>query len=137
MFITRRVEFSASHVCASPEFSPEENRRIFGDAANPHGHGHNYMVEVTLEGDPDPVNGMVLDLKELKAILQREVIEPFDHRFLNHEVPPFDRTVPTVENIAIEIWRRIEPRFEGGQAKLYSVRVFETGDLFVEYMGGR
>ena len=137
MFITRRVEFSASHVCASPEFSPEENRRIFGDAANPHGHGHNYMVEVTLEGDPDPVNGMVLDLKELKAILQREVIEPFDHRFLNHEVPPFDRTVPTVENIAIEIWRRIEPRFEGGGAKLYSVRVFETGDLFVEYMGGR
>ena len=137
MFITRRVEFSASHVCASPEFSPEENRRVFGDAANPHGHGHNYLVEVTLEGDPDPVNGMVLDLKELKAILQREVIEPFDHRFLNHEVPPFDRTVPTVENIAIEIWRRIEPRFDGGRAKLYSVRVFETSDLFVEYMGGR
>ncbi|MEO7651673.1 MAG: 6-carboxytetrahydropterin synthase [Bryobacteraceae bacterium] len=137
MFITRRVEFSASHVCASPEWSPEENRRVFGDAANPHGHGHNYMVEVTLEGDPDPVNGMVLDLKELKAILHREVIEPFDHRFLNHEVQPFDRKVPTVENIAIEIWRRIEPQFEGGRAKLYSVRVFETNDLFVEYMGGR
>ena len=137
MLITRRVEFSASHVCAIPELGAEENRRIFGDAANPHGHGHNYLVEVTLEGDPDPVNGMVYDLKELKAILQREVIEPFDHRFLNHEVPPFDRTVPTVENIAIEIWRRIEPRVAGGSAKLHSVRVFETSDLFVEYTGGR
>jgi 6-pyruvoyltetrahydropterin/6-carboxytetrahydropterin synthase len=135
MLITRRVEFSASHVCANPALSAEENRRLFGAAANPHGHGHNYLVEVTLQGDPDPVNGMVLDLKELKAILQREVIEPFDHRFLNHEVQPFDRTVPTVENIAIEIWNRIAPNFDGGTAKLHNVRVYETGDLFVDYAG--
>ena len=65
MFITRRIEFSASHVCANPALPEEENRRLFGDAANPYGHGHNYVVEVTLEGDPDPVSGMVLDLKEL------------------------------------------------------------------------
>ncbi|MBI3473748.1 MAG: 6-carboxytetrahydropterin synthase [Candidatus Solibacter usitatus] len=132
MFITRRVEFSASHVCSNPALSEEENRRLFGESANPHGHGHNYVVEVTLEGEPDPVTGMVLDLKELKAILEREVVEPFDHRFLNYEVPPFDRTIPTAENVAIEIWNRIQPRLK---PRLHAVRVYETSDLFVDYFG--
>jgi 6-pyruvoyltetrahydropterin/6-carboxytetrahydropterin synthase len=135
MFITRRIEFSASHVCANPALPEEENRRLFGDAANPYGHGHNYVVEVTLEGDPDPVSGMVLDLKELKSILYAQVVESFDHRFLNKEVPPFDRTVPTVENIAIEIWNRIQPSLSRPPAKLHSVRVYETPDLYVDYFG--
>lgn len=135
MLITRRIEFSASHVCANPALSEEENRRLFGAAANPHGHGHNYIVEVTLTGDPDPVTGMVLDLKELKEILNREVVGPFDHRFLNKEVPPFDRTVPTVENIAVEIWKRIQPSLSRPPAVLHSVRVYETSDLYVEYFG--
>src|SRR5512140_3219485 len=78
MVITRKIEFSASHVCRDPRLSDEENRRIYGLAANPHGHGHNYVVEVSLEGQPDPVTGMVLDLKELKAILEREIVEPYD-----------------------------------------------------------
>ena len=76
------------------------------------------MLEVTLEGEPDPVTGMVLDLKALKEILNHEVIEPFDHRFLNHEVQPFDRVVPTPENIAREIWRRLAPHFAGGGPRL-------------------
>jgi 6-pyruvoyltetrahydropterin/6-carboxytetrahydropterin synthase len=135
MLITRKVEFSASHVCASPALSDEENRRLFGAAANPHGHGHNYVVEVTVEGDPDPVTGMVLDLKELKAILNREIVEPFDHRFLNKEAPPFDKTVPTVENIAIEIWNRLHPSLSRPPARLHGVRVYETPDLFVDYFG--
>src|SRR5438128_6262078 len=137
MLISRRVEFSASHVCASPQLADEENRRLYGDAANPHGHGHNYVVEVTLEGEPDPVTGMVLDLKELKGILHRRVVEPFDHRFLNLEVPPFDRLVPTVENIALEIWNRIQPEFAGKPARLHSVRVYETPDLYVDYFGAQ
>jgi 6-pyruvoyltetrahydropterin/6-carboxytetrahydropterin synthase len=135
MFITRRIEFSASHVCANPALPEEENRRLFGDAANPYGHGHNYVVEVTLEGDPDPVSGMVLDLKELKSILNAQVVDSFDHRFLNKEVPPFDRTIPTVENIAIEIWNRIEPSLARPPAKLHSVRVYETPNLYVDYFG--
>lgn len=135
MFITRKFDFSASHVCQNPSLTPEENRRIFGDAANPYGHGHNYVVEVTLEGNPDPVNGMVLDLKELKTILNREVVDQFDHRFLNKEVPPFDQVIPTVENIAIEIWNRLYPSLSQPPAKLHSVRVYETPDLFVEYSG--
>ena len=75
---------------------------IYGVAANPHGHGHNYMLEVTLEGEPERATGMIFDLKALKEILNEEIVEPMDHRFLNHEVPPFDRIVPTAENIARE-----------------------------------
>lgn len=136
MFITRRVDFSAAHVCARPDWSDEENRAVYGEAARPNGHGHNYILEVTLEGDPDPVTGMVIDLKELKEIVQREVVAPIDHRFLNREVAPFDRVVPTPENFAIEIFRRLEPRFHGSAARLHAVKLYETEDLYVEYFGG-
>ncbi len=110
MFITRKAEFSASHVCRLPSLSEDENRRVFGSASNPNGHGHNYVVEVTVEGEPDPVTGMIMDLKDLKLILEQEIVEPMDHRFLNHEVVPFDRIVPTTENVAAEIWRRMDGR---------------------------
>src|SRR5262252_6670995 len=108
MLLTRKAEFSASHVCANPSLSDEQNRALYGAAANANGHGHNYVVEVTLAGEPDPATGMLLDLKELKEILNREIVQPYDHRFLNYEVPPFDRVVPTVENIARDIWERLE-----------------------------
>ncbi len=134
MLITRQVEFSASHVCRNPVLSEEENRALYGAAANPNGHGHNYILEVTLDGTPDPVTGMVFDLKRLKEVLNREVVDPMDHRFLNYEVPPFDRVVPTAENIAMEIWRRLEPHF-GGEVRLKNVRLFETQDLYVDYAG--
>ncbi len=134
MLITRRIEFAASHACWNPDFSPERNRLLYGETG-PHGHGHNFVVEVTLDGRTDPATGMVFDLKRLKDILGEEVAGPMDHRFLNLEVEPFDRTVPTPENLAIEIWRRVEPRFADGGARLYSVRVYETEDLYVEYFG--
>jgi len=137
MLITRRVEFSASHMCRSPSLSERENQELFGDAANPHGHGHNYVVEVTLKGEPDPVTGMVLDLKQLKDILERQVIQHYDHRFLNYEVAPFDRVVPTLENIAIDIWGKLEPHLNGGRGSLHSVRVYETPDLYADYFGGK
>jgi len=135
MFLTRKAEFSASHVCANPELGVEENRRIYGAAANPNGHGHNYIVEVTVEGEADPLTGMVFDLRELKEIVNRQVIEPMDHRFLNREVPPFDRIVPTTENLAIEIWRRLRPGIDRKNARLKNVRLYETADLFVDYGG--
>jgi 6-pyruvoyltetrahydropterin/6-carboxytetrahydropterin synthase len=137
MIITRKVEFSASHVCRNPEFSEQENQRLFGPAANPHGHGHNYVVEVSVAGEPDPVTGMVLDLKELKEILTRQVVEPYDHRFLNYEVPPFDRVVPTTENIAKDIWGRLEAHLNDRRKQLHAVRVYETHDLYVDYFGER
>jgi 6-pyruvoyltetrahydropterin/6-carboxytetrahydropterin synthase len=135
MLITRRVEFSASHTCRNPQLSEEQNRFLYGEEANPRGHGHNYVVEVTLQGAPDPVTGMVYDLKRLKEVLTREVVEPFDHRSLNHEVAPFDRVVPTTENVAVEIWRRLAPHFRDEKVSLYSVRVYETEDCYVDYRG--
>jgi 6-pyruvoyltetrahydropterin/6-carboxytetrahydropterin synthase len=134
MLITRREEFSASHACLNPALGPEENRALYGEDSNPNGHGHNYVVEVSVEGDPDPVSGMVFDLKRLKAVIRREVIEPFDHRFLNREVAPFDRVVPTTENIAREIWRRLEPEL-AANARLHRVRLYETEDLYVDCFG--
>ena len=134
MVISKKVEFSASHICRSPQLSDAENERVYGPAANPLGHGHNYVVEVAVEGDPDPVTGMILDLKRLKEILDDKVLEVYDHRLLNREVSPFDRVVPTVENIAIDIWNRIAPSING-RAKLYAVRVHESSELWVEYRG--
>jgi 6-pyruvoyltetrahydropterin/6-carboxytetrahydropterin synthase len=134
MLITRRVDFSASHVCRRADLSDAENLALYGAAANPNGHGHNYAVEVTLDGAPDPLTGMVFDLKGLKDVLDREVVGPMDHRFLNREVPPFDRVVPTVENVTREIWRRLEPQF-GGAVRLANVRVYETEDLFADCTG--
>jgi len=135
MLITRKAEFSASHVCRSPQLSEEENLRQYGAGANPRGHGHNYVLEVTLSGEPDPVTGMVYDLKKLKELIQQTVIDPMDHRFLNYEVPPFDRVVPTPENIARDIWQRLEPHLNGGRGRLRTVRVYETPDLYVDYCG--
>src|SRR5260370_21512418 len=134
MLITRKAEFSASHVCAQPLLTGEQNRVLYGLAANPHGHGHNYVVEVTLEGDPDPVTGMVFDLKRLKEIIHREVVDPMDHRFLNREVPPFDRVVPTTENLAMEVWNRLAPHFRE-KVRLRNVRLFETEYLYLDYHG--
>ena len=135
MIITRKIEFSASHVCRNPALSDDENRALFGLAANPHGHGHNYVLEVSVEGAPDPVTGMVLDLKELKDVLNREVVGPYDHRFLNYEVQPFDRVIPTAENIARDIWLRLAPSLNRPNRKLRQVRLYETADLYVDYWG--
>lgn len=134
MVISKKVEFSASHICRSAQLTDAENERVYGAAANPLGHGHNYVVEVAIEGEPDPVTGMILDLKRLREILEDKVISVYDHRLLNREVEPFLHTVPTVENIAIDIWNRVAPCIVG-RATLHSVRVHETSELSVEYRG--
>ena len=132
VLVTRRAEFSASHFCRNPSLGPEENEKLFGKASRESGHGHNYVLEVTVAGEVDPVDGMVIDLKELKGIIEAQVIEPYDHRFLNREVAPFDRLIPTPENIVQEIWRRLEPVVHGAERTLHSVRLYETPDLYVE-----
>jgi 6-pyruvoyltetrahydropterin/6-carboxytetrahydropterin synthase len=132
MFVTRKVEFSASHICRLPELSQQENQNLFGPEASPNGHGHNYVLEVTVEGEPDPVTGMVIDLKKLKDILEDQIVNPMDHRFLNAEVKPFDEIVPTTENIAREIWNRLQPMLNRPKTSLFRVRLFETSDLYVD-----
>src|SRR5438876_6102679 len=130
VYLTRKLEFSASHLYHNPALSAEENRRIFGKCNNPHGHGHNYTLEVTIAGEPDPVTGMVLDLKELKEILEREITQRMDHRFLNYEVAELRDQIPTCENVARVIWNLLEPKIPQGH--LHRVRLHESSDLFAD-----
>jgi 6-pyruvoyltetrahydropterin/6-carboxytetrahydropterin synthase len=129
------MEFSASHRTLLAGRTPEENAALYGESAHPNGHGHNYVLEVSLEGEPDPVTGMIVDLKLMKELIHQQVVDDFDHRFLNYEVPPFDTVVPTLENIATVTWQRLEPALTQRGLKLHQVRLFETEDLFVEYRG--
>jgi len=133
ILLTRKAEFSASHYYWVPEWTEEENRRAFGKCANRNGHGHNYTLEVTVAGEIDSKTGFVVDLKELKDVIEREVMSVYDHRHLNLEVPEFASTMPTTENIAIAIWKRLDGKIAG--AKLHRVRVYEMADLFADYYG--
>lgn len=133
VYVTRRADFSASHFYHNPELSAEENRRLFGKCNNPHGHGHNYALEVTVAGEVDERTGMVMDLKDLKQVIESEVMEAMDHRFLNEEVPAFGTGLPSTENIAIEVWRRLAGKISTG--RLHRVRLYETPELYVDYYG--
>jgi len=133
VLLTRKAEFSSAHYYYNESWSQEENEKVFGKCANRNGHGHNYTLEVTVAGEVDPVSGFVIDLKALKEIIDREVIQVYDHRHLNLEVPEFRSTVPTTENIAIAIWKRLAPKVPGAQ--LRRVRVYEMPDLFADYCG--
>lgn len=131
--ITRRAEFSASHFYHNPDLSPEENHRIFGKCNNPHGHGHNYVLEVSVAGPIDPVTGMVGDLKDLKGVIEQEVVQVLDHKLLNKEVPSFAAKLPTTENLAVEIWNLLAPKLKFGT--LHQIRLYENPDLYVDYFG--
>lgn len=139
IFLTRRATFSASHFYWNDAWSAEKNEQVFGRCANRNGHGHNYTLEVTVAGETNPVTGFVVDLKWLRDVIEREVLAAFDHRHFNLEVPEFAATnlIPTSENIAIAAWNRLAPAIEAaGGAKLASVRIYETPEIFAEYMGG-
>ncbi|HXE09129.1 MAG TPA: 6-carboxytetrahydropterin synthase [Acidobacteriaceae bacterium] len=133
VLLTRKAEFSAAHYYWNAAWSAEENARFFGKCANRNGHGHNYTLEVTVAGEVDPVTGFVVDLKELKDILEREVVSVYDHRHLNLEVPEFASRIPTTENIAVAIWDRLNGKVPS--ASLFRVRVYELPDLFADYYG--
>jgi len=130
--LTRRYRFSASHRLHSSQLGEEENKRVYGKCNNPYGHGHNYVVEVAVSGPVDRSTGMIANLADLDAFVGREVIEPFDHTYLNEEISEFRDRVPTTENICIEIFNRLR---EFPRAKLERVRVEETSLNSFEYMG--
>lgn len=128
----RRYRFAASHRLHNPVLSEEENSRIYGKCNNPYGHGHNYVLEVLVSGKVDPATGMVANLAELDGFVEREVIEPFDHKSLNEDVDAFRGVVPTTENLCVEIFRRLKPF---PKATLERVRVQETSNNSFEYAG--
>jgi 6-pyruvoyltetrahydropterin/6-carboxytetrahydropterin synthase len=133
VYITKQVKFSAGHRLYNPEFSDEENDRIYDKCNNPRGHGHNYTLEVTLCGKPDPIIGYLYDLKKLKEIINREIVDKVDHKNLNEDVDFLKGVIPTVENLAIKFWELLERKF--GDAKLYRIKLYETDTSFVEYYG--
>lgn len=130
--LTRRESFCASHRLWEPSLSPEENHRLYGYCARENGHGHNYVVQVTLEGGVDPQTGMVINLSELKEFMRRELIAKVDHYHLNLDVEMFRGVNPTAENVALVFWKLLHRRFG---SLLAEVRIEETPDNIVSYRG--
>ncbi len=128
----RRYRFAASHRLHSEKLSDEENCRVYGKCNNPHGHGHNYVVEIKVSGTVNPATGMIVNLMDLDNFVEREVIESFDHKSLNEDVEAFRTTVPTTENLCKEIFQRLK---HFPLAKLERIRVEETSNNAFEYAG--
>jgi 6-pyruvoyltetrahydropterin/6-carboxytetrahydropterin synthase len=131
--VTRRVHFNAAHRLHNPDFGEAWNREQFGVCNNPRWHGHNYLLEVTVKGRPDPRTGCVIELTELRDLLEKVIVSKCDHRNLNEEVDFLRGLLPTTENLVIAFWNEIEPRLPSG--RLHSVRLFETERNFAEYFG--
>ncbi len=139
VYLTRRYRFSASHRLHNDALTAEENARIYGKCDSAYGHGHNYALEVTLAGPVDPSTGMVADLSDLDRAVEREVLERFDHTHLNLDVEDFRNSVPTTENLCVEIFNLLRAKLNGadnvGKARLERVRLEETNSNFFEYSG--
>jgi 6-pyruvoyltetrahydropterin/6-carboxytetrahydropterin synthase len=128
--ITRREVFSAGHTLFNPAFSAERNREIFGKCSNPAGHGHNYVLEVSLRGEIDPETGFVFDLSELSAVIRKHVVNDVDHKNLNVDVDWLTGLIPTTENLVSAFWDRLDANLPDGL--LYSVRLIETEKNWAE-----
>ncbi len=135
VYLTRRTSFSASHRLWSEQLSDEENLALYEKCANPNGHGHNYVLEVTVRGIPHPQTGMVLNLTELKDIVKKQVVDWVDHKHLNHDVPWLEGSIPTTEVLVVKFWERLERAFPRGL--LYEVKLFETENNSASYRGER
>jgi 6-pyruvoyltetrahydropterin/6-carboxytetrahydropterin synthase len=133
VFVTRQVHFNAGHRLFNPARSRSWNERTFGPCANPNGHGHNYVLEATVRGQPDPETGYVIDLTDLKAILEKAVVAPCDHRNLNRDVDFLKGVIPTTENLVVAFWGRVAPRIKVGA--LHRLRLYETPRNFADYLG--
>lgn len=129
--LTRKYHFSAAHRLHSDQLSDEENKQIFGKCNNPHGHGHNYVLEVTVAGDQDPVTGMVIDLAEMDRVIDEVIIQKFDHKHLNLDTVEFSQLNPTAEVMTVVFWELIESHLPN----LYKIGLWETSKNYFEYYG--
>jgi 6-pyruvoyltetrahydropterin/6-carboxytetrahydropterin synthase len=136
-YLTRQVGFSAAHRYHRPEWSDEENRRVFGACNNPHGHGHSYLLEVTVAGEIQAETGFSVDLGLLDRLLDEEVVQLLDHHHINHRIEEFGYggAIPTTENLLAYLWPRIEAGIPA-PARLYRMRLYEDSTLYVDYFGG-
>jgi 6-pyruvoyltetrahydropterin/6-carboxytetrahydropterin synthase len=132
-YVTRRMSFSAGHRLHNEALSAEENRRLYGKCNNPNGHGHNFVVEVTVAGEIDPRTGMVFNLRDLKTVMAEVIEDGLDHKNLNLDVPAFKGVIPTAENIAAVLWGLLAARLPAGA--LHEVRLVETENNSVSFRG--
>ncbi len=133
VFVTRQVHFNAAHRLHNPTKSARWNAEKYGLCNNPRWHGHNYVLEVTVAGEPDPETGYLFDLGELKHLLEERIVKPCDHRNLNEEVPFLRDVIPSTENLVIAFWQELEPRIPRG--RLHSIKLYETPRNYAEYRG--
>ncbi len=132
LYITRREHFSSSHKLENSGLSQQKNEELFGKCNN--FHGHNYYIEVTLAGTPDPESNYVMDLKLLKQIIHEEILDKVDHKFLK-EIDMFKDVIPTTENMAVSFWKALADKVKRENVSLYSVKLYETEKNYVEYRG--
>lgn len=136
IYITRRERFNAAHRLFKPEYSDEQNLQVFGKCSNPNWHGHNYTLFVTVKGNVNPDTGFLVNLKDLSAIIDQRVIEKLDHRNINLEVDFMYGKLASTENLAIGIWNELSEPIAAMGAALHSIKLYETENNFVEYLGG-
>ncbi|MCX6287072.1 MAG: 6-carboxytetrahydropterin synthase [Bacteroidetes bacterium] len=137
VYIIRKEHFNSAHRLFRPEYSDEENLRVFGKCSNPLWHGHNYVLMVTVKGEPNPETGFVMDLKILSQLIDEKVLQKLDHRNINLEVDFMKDKLASTENLAIGIWEELEPAVHASGAKLHMVRLEETENNIVEYFGNK
>jgi len=133
IYVTRKATFSAAHRLYNPTFSDEKNETVFDKCNNKLGHGHNYVLEVTVKGLPDPETGYVIDLKRLKDILDEAVINKVDHKHLNYDVGFLVGIIPTVEYLCVAFWQQLEHRLPSGA--LHQIRLYESDQNMADYFG--
>lgn len=135
VYLTRRERFNAAHRMFRPEWTDEKNAEVFGKCSNPLWHGHNYTLYVTVKGELSQETGCLVNLSQLSNIIRNEIIEKFDHKNINLEVDFMKGKIVSSENIAIGIWKQLEPSIEKLGIKLHKVKLEETENNFVEYYG--
>ena len=135
VYLTRRERFSAAHRLFNPALTDDENEKIYGPCANPKWHGHNYIMWVTIRGEVNPHTGYVVDLKQLSTIIRDKIIVKLDHKNINQEVDFMKGRFVSTENLAIGIWKELEPSVQGLGVELHSVKLEETENNSVEYFG--
>jgi len=133
VYLTRKEHFNAAHQLYNPNWTEERNDQVFGKCANRNYHGHNYDLYVTVKGEPDPETGFIMNVKDLSQLIQKEICEWLDHKNLNVDVPELKGVMLSTENLAIEIWKRLEPHLVG--CRLHCIKLWETENIYTEYFG--
>ncbi len=134
VYLTRVEHFNAAHKLSNPNWSKEKNEEVFGVCANENWHGHNYELLVTIKGTPNPETGFLFDVKKLSSIIKKQVLDELDHKNLNLDVPFMEGQLCSTENLAIAIWKQLQPHIPS-EAQLHCVKLYETQRIYVEYFG--